>query len=311
MQCMSATRCHSAWKGDMAILVTGAAGLIGRAVVIELGEAGIEVKALYHSRVPEVGVPAFHADLTDSNARAVLASADFDGIVHCAALFPRPGMRLLPDEIAERNLAIDHLVLDVAVERKCPVVYLSSVGVYGSSALPWRESSVPKPDIPYARAKLQSEADFLERASRCACLRVSSPYGPGQTTFNVLRLFIDRAMAGQDLLYHGSGSRTQDFIAAKDVAIAARSAITNQHASGVFNIAGGSAIAMRDLAQMVVGSVAGSASRVLASGEIDPQEHHRADIDIGKASRELVWSPRISLEEGIRAWVLQLGAGTC
>lgn len=296
----------------MRILVTGAAGLIGRAAITDLDAAGLDVVPLFHRHVQGEGrAGALHVDLAVNGARTELAAVDFDAIIHCAAIFPRPGLEMAPELIAERNRVIDNVVLEVAVERKCPVVFLSSVSVYGEAPNPWSEASIPHPLGPYARAKLESERCFLERVEKCVCLRVSSPYGIGQTTFNVLRLFLERAMHGQDLLYYGSGNRTQDFIAADDVAAAARAAITNGRVNGVFNIASGSAISMRKLAQLVVESVPGGRSRVQASGAPDPQEAFRAEIDIAKARQELNWRPVVPLDVGIRNWVRRLGASSC
>lgn len=296
----------------MRVLVTGAAGLVGQAVTSGLVKSGLNAIPLY--RNPAIGTPlsgALFADLARQDVSAKLSSSEFEAIVHCAALFPGPTVQMTQDEISDHNRTIDGAILDIARERQCFVVYMSSVGVYGNSSLPWRESSTPYPLSPYAKSKLESEAVFLEHATRCVCLRISSPYGSGQKSLNVLRLFLERAMSNQDIRYHGSGRRAQDFVAASDIAAATLSVIANPQARGVFNIASGSPISMRDLGLLVVNCVAGCRSKVLASGHTDPQEGYRAEVDIEKARKKLGWRPSVTLEDGIRSWAKDLGTLAC
>ena len=296
----------------MRILVTGAAGLIGQASVAALNRAGLDVTPLYRHPGPHAPAPdALFADLTGDEARRILGASSFDAVVHCAAVFPRPGQAMTPDEIALENRRMDRCVLDLAAERACPLVYLSSVSVYGTAPLPWRESSAPCPQSPYARAKLEGESDCLGQAARCVCLRVSSPYGPGQRTANVLRLFLAQALQGQDIRFHGSCRRTQDFVAASDVAQAVRLALVDTRACGIFNIASGVPTSMRELALLAVAGVPGCRSRVLASGEADPQEDHRVAVDITKAHVEMGWRPAVDLASGIREWARRSAAAPC
>jgi nucleoside-diphosphate-sugar epimerase len=110
-------------------------------------------------------------------------------------------------------------------------------------------------------------------------------------------------MANLDLHYYGSGEREQNFTAAEDVARAIAAAISLEGVSGLFNIAGGRSITMRELAELVVSTVPGTTSMVVPLGRPDPQESYRAAFDLIRARDGLRWTPSIPLEEGIRHWV--------
>jgi nucleoside-diphosphate-sugar epimerase len=138
--------------------------------------------------------------------------------------------------------------------------------------------------------------------NRATILRISAPYGPGQRNRTVLRIFIERAISSMDLLYFGTGDRTQDFTSATDVAQAVICSIRRKR-GGVFNIAGGNPISMKELAKLVVKCVSGCRSKIVPAGVPDSQESYRADFEILKAKRELGWAPQISLTEGVKQWI--------
>jgi nucleoside-diphosphate-sugar epimerase len=123
----------------------------------------------------------------------------------------------------------------------------------------------------------------------------------------VLKIFIETAIAGGVLYYHGSGSREQDFVHVRDVAEAIGSAVAYTHVTNTFNIAGNSPISMKDLALMVVETIGSPSASVQRSGSDDVQENYRARFDISRAKRQLDWGPTVTLREGIREWAKSMG----
>ncbi|MDD1779010.1 MAG: GDP-mannose 4,6-dehydratase, partial [Candidatus Helarchaeota archaeon] len=133
-------------------------------------------------------------------------------------------------------------------------------------------------------------------------LRISAPYGPGQRAKTVVRIFLENALRNQSLLFHGSGSRTQDFIYIDDVAAAFWAAL-RADANGIFNVACGEPISMKDLVVLIVSLIPGCASEIKPSGVEDPQENFRANYDISRAKEYLSWEPKVSLKEGIATYI--------
>ena len=282
------------------VLVTGAAGLIGRSVVRELERAGHDVFSVYRSAdavAPNASARAVFVDLASPAASAQLPPCD--AVVHCAAVLPRVFEGPEAEAVARANRALDDAMLEYRERARSLMVFLSSSAVYGRTGAPWSEQSPAAPLGPYAREKLRTESLLAGGNLPWTALRVSAPYGPGQRVRTVMSLFVERAVAGADLLVHGSGARQQDFTEARDVAGAVVCAVLKRATAGVVNVSGGEPISMRGLAELVVAAVPGTASSVRLSGQPDPDEDYRAALVLEKGRRELDWTPRIPLAAGI------------
>jgi nucleoside-diphosphate-sugar epimerase len=290
------------------IIVTGASGFLGRYAVAQLVDAGFAVVAVSRSPLP-IEIPAckpMPLDLEDPASIETLSGA-FGGraraLVHFAAAIPRSFVGDEAEECGRRNLRMDGNILRFCEDTECALVYGSSSSVYPaeSQAIKTEDAEI-NPAEPYAREKLASERAFLlHLPSHSIALRITAPYGPGQTANTVVKIFLERALRDEPVMYHGSGAREQDFIHASDVARAVVCSV-RQSSGGVFNIAAGAPVTMKQLADTVVGAVSGSKSVVQPSGKPDPQEQRYASFSIEKARTLLGWAPATSFEDGIREW---------
>jgi nucleoside-diphosphate-sugar epimerase len=290
-------------------LVTGAFGLIGRATAEALRKSGYEVIGLDRViRGTEGGydIRIVKADLVDESCAAVLEAIKPDVIAHCAAVLPESHADKSAEAAGVLNRRIDgHIIAYCRRNRSC-LVYASSTSIYSPCENVIREESPVGPEGCYARAKLESERKIEGEVDLFAILRINAPYGVGQKTHTVLKTFIENGLCGRALYYHGSGRREQDFVAAEDVAHAFVLASAKKGFNGIFNIATGRTISMRDLATLVVSLIPGTKSVIEASGQPDPQENRRASYDITRAREILRWAPSISLEEGVGRWISEL-----
>ena len=282
----------------MKTVVTGALGLIGGHALRALLRAGQDVVGVDRT-VSTVASAAYVAlDLVGPDAARELVRLAPDVIVHAAAVLPP---RLFGPEAAataEANRAMDDAVIEAARALGCRVIYLSGTSLYGCVQAPCTEESAVAPRGPYLEEKHRTEARLL--GLDATILRVSAPYGRGQRAMTVLRRFVERASNGEELLYYGSGAREQDFTSAEDVAAAIVAAAQAADARGVFNVASGRGVSMKELGALVIQCL-GSRSLARAAGVDDPEESCRARIVITKAERALGWLPAVSLEDGIRA----------
>ena len=292
------------------VLVTGSTGLLGQAVLEELTRMIPPIRVTGLSRKGASVSVANHfslaADLLDTSSDRILDNVEFSHLIHCAAVIPASMVDSSATQAAEMNCLMDDRIISLCHQRSARLIYVSSASVYGFGQGPWDEDSPTCAPGPYAVEKLRSEAKALDQLTDCVIFRVTAPYGPKQRTRTVLRHFIERALKDEDLLFHGNGERTQDFIAAADFASAVGSILNAsnvERAAGVFNISGGSPISMKNLAELVIACIPSTKSRAAPSGQIDPQQTYRPSFDLRKAQDLLQWRPRITLKQGIERWI--------
>jgi UDP-glucose 4-epimerase len=164
------------------VLVTGASGFVGRAVVPALVAAGYEVRAAAR-RKPAFAPPveaASHGDLgPDVDWLPLLAGVDF--VVHLAGIaHTGPGV---PEADYDR---VNHRATAVLAEaaRKAGVkrvVFVSTIraqtGPQADNVL--TEADAPQPTDPYGRSKLAAEAALAQSGVDFTVLRPVLVYGPG------------------------------------------------------------------------------------------------------------------------------------
>jgi nucleoside-diphosphate-sugar epimerase len=296
-------------------VVTGAGGLIGAAVLKPGLGRPLQAVGLFHQAKGLGGDPLkIHIDLTDrERAFRLLDNLEpFSALVHCAAVIPGKRPEFPEPRAAAANRLMDDHVIQYCRARSKRLVYLSSTAVYGPEMTGElvQESRPPAPAGEYAVEKARSERIIAEELIDFCLLRLSAPYGPGQTARTVVSIFLERARSGLDLLFHGSGAREQVFIHAEDAAEAVKLALRPGAPSGVFNIAGSEPVSMKALAELIAG-LSGKGVRARPSGLEDAQENYRPRFDLTAAAEQLGWSPRISLAQGLARWLDELESAPC
>lgn len=255
----------------MPIVVTGAAGFVGRSAVAELCRRGREVVALDRSSgapAPERGVQLV-GDLLERDQLADTALATADAVIHLAGC---PGVRDRGTEIAVRrardNVAATARVL-AAVPLDVPVIVASSSSVYGgSSGRPSRESDQLSPRGGYARSKTAVEQLCAARARAGGNVTVVRPFtvvGEGQRPDMAVARWLKCAASGRPLEVFGSLARTRDFTDVREVArILATLAEPGRAPGGVLNIGSGIRQALGDVVA-AVSQVTGSRVQTVVS----------------------------------------------
>jgi UDP-glucose 4-epimerase len=271
---------------QVSVLVTGSAGLVGAAVCRRLNHEGIPFTAVWRTTKPDeawrLDAPLIQADLSDADA--LTAVDGVTGVVHAAAALPSSFAG--SEREAAVNRRVDDRVLELARDWRVPI----------ASSLD--ESAAIAPVGAYLEEKARTEQLGLQQSDApFTALRVSAPYGSRQRARTVIQLFLERAVAGRPLEYYGTGSREQDFTWADDIGAAITLALRGP--GGVFNIATGRPVTMRELAETVAAVAGLPPGAVRAAGREDPQEGATARFDVGAAARELGWTAATTLDAGI------------
>jgi GDP-4-dehydro-6-deoxy-D-mannose reductase len=250
-------------------------------------------------------------DLLDGDAvsAAVRESAP-DTVWHLAALASVGRSWEAPAETIAENVAMTVNLLE-AVRTEAPeatVVLISSGEIYGPpDRLPVDEEAALRPQNPYAVSKAACDLLGGQYADATGLhvvrLRPFNHTGPGQTDDYVVgtltRQVAEAEAAGREeaLVRTGNPDSARDFSDVRDVARAYVAAATLD--SGVYNVASGKAVSVRELIELVR-----AAARIPVRHEVDPARVRAHDVPEVRGSAERLrastgWRPEIPLDQTI------------
>jgi UDP-glucose 4-epimerase len=297
----------------MNFLITGSAGFLGSTLANYLAREGQQVRGIddLSTGDPQALSPDVLFTRGDVNDRPKLWTLlqDVDCVYHLAARVSVSESVLYPREYNAVNVggtvSLMEAMRDVGVKR---VVFISSGAVYGDQAhQPLLESAAPNPRSPYAVSKLAAEyyvrtiGDLWGIES--VCLRVFNAYGPGQhlpaSHPPVIPNFLRQAMRTGTLVMYGDGTQTRDYVYVDDIVSAMLAAATAPGINHfVINVGSGKETSIRELVRLVM-EVTGTNAEVIKNPRSDVGvSRMRADLSL--AREKLGYTPRFSLEDGLR-----------
>ncbi|MGQ0624270.1 MAG: NAD-dependent epimerase/dehydratase family protein [Sporichthyaceae bacterium] len=241
----------------MTIVVTGAAGFLGRASVAALLAAGHEVIGIDRAAAAPQG--AGHrqicADLLGADPAAHQALRGAAGIIHLAGC---PGVRDPRADVTwhrHRDNVLAVAAVLAAAGARTPVVVATSSSVYGGSrqGRPSIETDALDPRGGYARSKADAEALCAAHNAAGGRVVIARPFtvaGEGQRADMALATWIAAARAGRPLRILGDPARTRDVTDVRQVA-RALGALLNAGVGGPVNIGTGVGISLAQLTTAV------------------------------------------------------------
>jgi nucleoside-diphosphate-sugar epimerase len=298
------------------VLVTGGAGFIGRSSLEPLRAAGHEVCAVLSPRpdqhdrtggaLPDVDVR--HADLTDPGAvDALLATLRPTHLLHFAWI-ATPGLYWQSEENYRWLSASRHLLAAFARCGGERVVMAGSCAEYDWSRVAvCHERSSPLADAggtatPYAACKIAMQRSLEEYGSShglsSAWGRIFFQYGPGEHRERLIASVIVNLLSGREArCTHGRQIRS--FLHVEDVG-AAFAALLASAVQGPVNIGSGERIAIAELLKRLAEDIGRPELLKLGARPAPPGEPPLLVPDIDRLSREVAFSPRRPLAEGLK-----------
>lgn len=232
-------------------------------------------------------------------------------IIHLAAIAGIDSVIARPTETMIVNMVGTANALSAAKETDCleRFVDFSTSEVFGTTAFraderqDTRIGAVGEARWTYAVSKLAGEhltsAFHEEFALPTVSIRPFNIYGPGQVGEGAIKVFIDQALRGEDLVVHGDGNQIRAWCYVDDFMRGLMLALVRPEAVGEsINIGNSRAvITILGLAQTVV-RVLGSSSRIRFEkrGQVDIELRVPS---VSKARDLLGFQAEVDLEEGI------------
>lgn len=304
------------------LLVTGAGGFVGRAVVKLAAARSLSVRAC--TRQPRADWPegveiAVGHDLEPGTDWAA-ALAGVDALVHCAAR-----VHMLRDAAADPLTEFRHintagtlsLARQAAAHGVRRFVFISSIGVNGAETFdkPFTASSVPAPHSPYAVSKLEAEQGLQhiarETGLEVVLIRPPLVYGPGAPG-NFAQLI--KAMVRGLPLPLGWVNNRRSFVAIDNLADLILTCVRHPGAAnGTFLVSDGEDLSTTALLRRTAAALGRPArllpvpapamravARALGKSELAQRLFASLQVDIGETRKVLGWEPVVTVDEGLR-----------
>ena len=309
------------------VLVTGASGFVGQALVAHLvGLDSNEVVAMMRASPANRLAGARYVAAGDMTAGR-LGAATLEGvevIVHAAAR-----VHVLNDDKAKSAIEFDRVNVTATLELAHQAVaagvrrfvFLSSIGVNGVQTdigKPFTEADPPNPHNPYADSKLKAEQGLLllseQSGLELVIIRPPLVYGPGvRANFAALMRAVQRGWPLPLACVHNLRS----MVAMDNLLSFIATCVDHpQAANTTFLVSDGQDISSPDLVRGLAQALGVAArlvpvpvsalqfvGRALGRGDVIQRVCGNLRVDISKARRVLAWQPPVSMDEGLRRTV--------
>ncbi|MBS3053298.1 MAG: NAD-dependent epimerase/dehydratase family protein [Candidatus Aenigmarchaeota archaeon] len=289
----------------MKTLITGGSGFIGTNVISKLLKTGNEI-AVLDNFPPITGknlIEFIQADIRNSLQLDKQIADNFDALIHLAA---KSDARNMENFSTFKEINVDGTMNVLELARKNDikkVIFTSSSHVYGNiPQKKFAESGPINPISYYGSSKFFGEticraySDFY--GINCIILRLFTVYGPGGRTDMAVMRFIDSISQNKPIEVFGQGKIKKDFVYIDDISDGIIKSLNSKAKYEIINLGSGKATDLLSLIAMIENQLGKKARKSFLSMQKGDTAYSCADIK--KAKKLLNWSPKVSIEDGIR-----------
>lgn len=295
----------------MNILVTGGAGFIGSHIVEYFQGKASEIRVLDNLRTGKknnlqgLECTFVNGSVTDRELVKEVMH-DIDYVFHMAALVSvAESMTQISECVAINVGGLINVIEEGVAAGVKKIVFASSAAVYGDNpSSPKVETMCPAPKSPYAITKLDGEQylDLFHNEGKIltTSLRFFNVFGPRQDPRGAyaaaVPIFMEKALRGDNIIIHGDGQQTRDFIYVKDIVGALVFAALNDSMHGTYNAGYSEETSILNLAASIM-------EMANTDCTIEHDAERPGDIKHSLASadklRQAGWQPEFSLQQGL------------
>ncbi|MCF7873434.1 MAG: ADP-glyceromanno-heptose 6-epimerase [Candidatus Omnitrophica bacterium] len=297
----------------MRVLVTGAAGFIGSNVVNYLESKSIDTVAFdnfSHSdyrNLLNTNAEIICGDVTDKDFSKNIPKVD--AVIHEAAI---TDTTLADDaKMVRVNYNGFRNIFDFSVEKKIPLVYASSAGVYGKAEKKMSEEQEVTPHNTYAYSKYLCDCwvnKYLQKNKTppIVGLRYFNVYGPGEAhkkkAASMIFQLYNQMIENKNPRIFKFGQQKRDFIYVKDVARITADAI-NLDRSVISNVGTGEPRTFKDIISILNKLLKTELKPEYIDNPYSEVYQNYTEADSSKLTKILKTEADYSLEEGIKDYL--------
>jgi len=297
---------------DIRNLITGGAGFLGSHLVDKLMKQGEEVICLDNyftgskSNIFQwINHPKFELIRHDITQPIEI---EVDKIWHLACPASPVHYQYNPIKTSKSIFLGTYNMLGLAKKIKAKILFASTSEVYGNPEIN------PQPEQYRGCVNTTGPRSCYDEGKRIAetlcydyqrihnvdvrIMRIFNTYGPRMHPFDgrVVSNFIVQALQNKPLTIYGDGSQTRSFCYQSDL-IEGMIKLMNSNYRGPINIGNPCEFRILDLAEKIRAKINPNLRFILETLPQDDPLQRKPNIDLAK--KELDWSPKISLEEGL------------
>lgn len=305
------------------VLVTGAAGYLGKHLVRLLLSAGHQVVGVDNfitSDPDDLDSLRHHPqfdfypiDICGPELARIAQDYELTSIFHLACPTGVPNLGPLAVEMLETCTSGTRNVLEIARERRVRALLTSSAEIYGDPTVtPQQEDYHGNvdplgPRRAYEEGKRVAETWFGIYAERfgveAVIARVFNSYGPGMSLndLRIVPMFVSAALRGAPIPMHGDGSQVRCYAYVSDTVAGLCRVLDAGQPARPYNVGSTDPVSARTMAT-IIKELSYSESEIVSV----PRPAHDTNgrlPDVSRAREELGWQTRVSLREGLTSTI--------
>lgn len=302
------------------VLVCGATGFIGRNIAESLvNRDDFEVYGTYLNSEPQDNpkIKMVQVDLTDKEGVNQVVKG-MDIIIQAAATTSgAKDIVTKPCYHVTDNAVMNSLIFRSAYEHKVShVIFFSCSVMYQSSDIPVKETDFDANQeiypsyfgVGWTKVYMEKMCEFYARlgGTRYTVIRHSNIYGPYDKfdlekshVFGATMTKVMTAKNSEKIVVWGVGEEERDLLYISDLVDFIELAIDQQESEfDLYNVGYGSSISVSELVNKII--VCSGKDLKIEHDLSKPSIKTKLCLDISKAKYSIGWSPKVSLDEGIR-----------